>query len=132
MEVRMVRLFWISAGWLAVALGMIGAALPLLPTVPFMLLGAFCFARGSDRAHDWLMGHPRFGPAIRDWQAHGAISREGKTAALVAIAAGFALSLAIGVGGTVLAIQAVVLTGVATFILSRPDRPRDRCPPEAS
>lgn len=128
----MTRLFWIGAGWTAVALGVIGAALPLLPTVPFMLLGAFCFARGSESAHAWLMNHPRFGAAIRDWQAHGAISREGKTAALVAIAAGFALSIALGVGTGLLMVQAAVLTCVAGFILSRPSGPRDQAPSNRS
>ncbi|MEM1160041.1 MAG: YbaN family protein, partial [Pseudomonadota bacterium] len=69
------KILWTLAGWAAFGLGLLGAALPLLPTVPFMLLAAFCFARGSERFHRWLMNHPRFGPGIRDWQAHRAISR---------------------------------------------------------
>ncbi len=117
----MARMFWIAAGWTAVALGVIGSVVPLLPTVPFMLLAAFCFARGSDRAHAWLMSHPRFGPAIEDWRASGAISRPAKRLAVASILAGFGLSLALGVSGTVLAAQAAVLIAVTVFILSRPD-----------
>ena len=121
---QMMRHLWTMAGLSAVGLGFVGVWLPLLPTVPFMLLAAFCFARGSDRFHTWLMTHPRFGPAIRDWQTHGAISRSGKRAAMVAIAAGVLISVILGVAPWALGLQAVVLTMVATFILTRPDGPR--------
>ncbi len=88
-----------------------------------MLLAAFCFARGSERFHDWLINHPTFGPAIRDWRENGAISRRGKRAAVIAIAASFAISVLIGVATTVLIIQAVVLSCVAVFVLTRPTAP---------
>ena len=118
------RLVWTLAGLVAVGLGILGAFLPLLPTVPFMLLAAYCFARGSERLHRWLVNHPRFGPAIRDWQAHGAISRKAKIAAGVAIALAFGMSLVLGVRPMVLGIQAVVLTCVAIFLFTRPEGPR--------
>jgi len=118
-----VRAIWVIGGWLSFALGMIGVVLPLLPTVPFMLLAAFCFARGSERFHDWLVNHRRFGPAIRDWHESGAISRKGKIAAVVAIALSFGVSLTVGVGLAILAVQAAVLLGVLVFILTRPDGP---------
>jgi len=118
------RLLWTLAGWAAFGLGLIGAFLPLLPTVPFMLLAAFCFARGSDRFHAWLMNHPRFGPAIHDWQKHGAISKRGKIAAVAAISAALVMSLVIGVRPMILGIQAVVMACVLLFILTRPDGPK--------
>lgn len=114
------RLFYVLAGWLAFALGLIGVVLPLLPTVPFMLLAAFCFARGSRRFHDWLVGHPRFGPPIRDWREDGAIRPRAKRAAMGAILFSLALSVALGVAPLVLAIQTGVLACVAFFILTRP------------
>jgi uncharacterized protein len=117
------RHLWTIGGLVSFGLGAVGVLLPLLPTVPFMLLAAFCFARGSERFHDWLLAHPRFGPAIRDWRAHGAISRRGKRAAVLAIAATFALSLLLGVPAQGLAIQAAVLACVLLFILTRPDGP---------
>lgn len=55
---------YIGAGFVAVALGLAGIPLPLLPTTPFLLLAAFCFARGSKRWHDWLLAHRIFGPYI--------------------------------------------------------------------
>ncbi len=117
------KYLWISAGWIAFGCGVVGAALPLVPTVPFMLLAAFCFARGSERIHAWLLTHPRFGPAIEDWRMHGAIARPAKRYALMGIGASFALSIAMGVSGSVLAAQAAVLCAVSAFILTRPDRP---------
>lgn len=120
----LMRPLWTLGGFLSFGLGFVGVWLPLLPTVPFMLLAAFCFARGSERFHDWLLAHPTFGPAIRDWRASGAISRRGKRAALAAIVAGFTISVILGVRPEILALQAAVLACVTVFILTRPDAPR--------
>ncbi len=122
---RTVRHLWTAAGLVSFAIGAVGAFLPLLPTVPLMLLAAFCFARGSEPFHQWLVQHPRFGPGIRDWQAHGAISRRGKRAAVIAMAAALGASLLFGVPRYVLAIQAVALVGVLVFILTRPEGPQE-------
>lgn len=115
------KAFWFIIGCLSVALGVIGAALPLLPTVPFLLLAAFCFARSSARVHDWLLNHPRLGPPIADWRENGAIGRRAKWLASGSIAAAFAVSLIIGVAGWVLAAQAATLVCVSLFIWTRPD-----------
>lgn len=117
------RHLWTVGGLVSFGLGAVGVFLPLLPTVPFMLLAAFCFARGSESFHRWLMHHQRFGPSIRDWQRHGAISRGAKRAALVAIAAAFGISLLVGMPAYALGVQAAVLACVVAFILSRPDGP---------
>lgn len=114
------RLIWITAGGLALALGVLGIALPLLPTVPFLLLAAFCFARSSPRLEHWLVTHPQLGPPIRNWRADGAISKRGKISACVAILATFSVSVFLGLPGYVLAIQAVTLGCVMTFLLTRP------------
>src|SRR3546814_11599305 len=57
-----------SAGWASLGLGAIGAFLPLLPTVPFVILAAFCFARSSPRLEKWLLTHPHFGHHIVAWR----------------------------------------------------------------
>jgi uncharacterized membrane protein YbaN (DUF454 family) len=118
----MLRIVWALCGLLSVGFGVLGIALPLLPTVPFMLLAAFCFARSSPQLHNWLISHPYFGPPIMDWQERGAISRRGKIAATVSIGAVLCLSLVLGVGFQVLAVQVIVLAAVMTFIWTRPER----------
>ena len=79
---RVIRAFWVTCGAVSLVLGFIGIFLPLLPTTPFVLLAAACFARGSERFHDWLVSHPRFGPLVRDWQAHRSIPLRAKCLAL--------------------------------------------------
>lgn len=117
------RVLWLAVGFLATGCGIAGVVLPLVPTTPFLLLAAFAFARSSPRLHDWLVNHPRFGPPIADWQAHGAISRRTKLVAAAAMLATLALSVATGVRGEIVVIQAFVLGAVAAFVLTRPDVP---------
>lgn len=68
------RAFWFIAGALAVLLGVVGFFVPLLPTVPFLLLAAFCFSRSCRRCERWMLEHPRIGPHIRDWRESHAVS----------------------------------------------------------
>lgn len=75
---------WLLA-YAALGLGLLGIFVPGLPTVPFILLSAWAAAQGSERLHAWLLAHPRFGPMIRDWQAHGAVSRHSKRMATLAM-----------------------------------------------
>ena len=81
------RRLYLAAGWASVGLGTIGIFLPLLPTVPFMILAAFCFARSSPRLEAKLMGHPRYGPHLVAWREKGAVSRRAKLSATAAFAA---------------------------------------------
>ena len=114
------RIIWAAGGLISMALAFVGVFLPLLPTVPFLLLAAFCFARSSERLHHWLLSHPTFGPPIADWQDSGAISLRAKRLATLSIAAVFAISLALGLRPLILGIQAAVLGAVLVFIWTRP------------
>ena len=115
------RFIWLMFGLMSLAAGLIGVVLPLLPTVPFLLLAAFCFARSSERLHHWLVTHERFGPSITDWHERGAISKRAKRMATVSIVAVFFLSVLIGLKLPLLVIQAVTLGCVLLFIWSRPN-----------
>lgn len=115
------RFVWAFLGITCVGLGMLGAFVPLLPTVPFMLLAAFFFARSSERLHAWLLGHRVFGPAIVEWQARGAINRRAKRYATVSIAVVFLISVLMALKPIILLVQGLVLAGVLAFIWTRPD-----------
>ena len=117
------RMLWRVAGAIALALGILGVPLPLLPTTPFLLLAAFCFSRGSERLHDWLVTHPRLGPPIHQWREHGAISRRAKALAGLAMLAAFLGAWAAGAPRGALTIQIGVLCLVALFIFTRPAPP---------
>ena len=51
-----IKILWLVIGFLAMGIGMIGVALPVLPTTPFLLLASFCLAKGSERFHKWFTG----------------------------------------------------------------------------
>lgn len=115
------KYLWTFLGLMCVGLALIGVVLPLLPTVPFLLLAAFFFAKSSERLHTWLVTHRLFGPMILDWQNSGAIRPKAKKAATISIAAVFLFSVIMGVPSHVIAIQFIVLGGVLTFIWTRPN-----------
>jgi len=89
---RFVRYFLQGVGWLSVALGMTGIFLPVLPTTPFLLLAAACFARSSPRFYHWLVDHPRLGPWIRGYLEGSGIPLKGKVYAIGLMWLGIAFS----------------------------------------
>lgn len=117
---RPLRWLWLLAGWLCLLLGGIGVVTPLLPTVPFVLLAAWCFSRGSARWEAWLLAHPRWGPMVRDWRARRAVPRRAKWLALgmmslsCALAAWHAPAWAAG-------LSALICLSVALWLWRLPD-----------
>ncbi len=63
-----VKIILIISGWLSVGLGFVGIFIPMLPTTPFMLLAAACFAKSSPKFHHWLMNNKIFSRYIRDYR----------------------------------------------------------------
>ncbi len=100
------RPVWLAVGSGFLSLGLVGVVLPVVPTTPFLLIAAACFARSSPRLHGWLLDHPLFGPPIRDWQAHGAIRPRAKAMALASMAGVLVVSALAGLAGWILALQA--------------------------
>lgn len=118
-----VRTLWLILGVAFLALGLAGVVLPVVPTTPFLLLAAGCFAKSSPRLHGWLLAHPTLGPPIRRWEEHGAIAPGAKRLAVGSMVAVFGLSLALGLGWKVLLAQGVLITIGCAFILTRPSGP---------
>jgi uncharacterized membrane protein YbaN (DUF454 family) len=90
---RAVRIVFLSAGVAALALGLLGVFLPILPTTPFVLLAAACFARGSQRLHDWLLEHAVAGPIVREWREHRSMPPGVKPWAFLLMGASFGFSI---------------------------------------
>ncbi len=82
------RRLYLAGGIIAVALGAVGAALPIMPTVPFLLLAVFCFARSNPEWERRILDHPQWGPQVRDWTERRAISRRAKVMAIGAMTVG--------------------------------------------
>jgi uncharacterized protein len=81
------RPLYLTGGIVSTVLGVIGIALPIMPTVPFLILAAFCFARSDPALEARILNHPVYGPPIRTWREKGAVSRRGKVAATFAFSA---------------------------------------------
>lgn len=90
---RLVRWAWCALAYLSLVVGIVGIFVPGLPTTVFVLIAAWAATRGSQRLHDWLLGHPRFGPSIRNWREHGAVSGHGKRMATLTMAVCAAITL---------------------------------------
>lgn len=113
------RPIYTAVGLASVALGTAGVVLPLLPTVPFMILAAFCFAKANPAWEQRLLDHPRFGPHIVAWRTRGAISRRGKAMALAALVASAGVGLAT-LGGWHAYMPLAVAVASGAWIITRP------------
>ncbi|MFN3860514.1 MAG: YbaN family protein [Roseateles sp.] len=115
------QLLWRALALLSLALGLVGVVLPVLPTVPFLLLAAWAAGKGWPALEAWLLAHAHFGPHIRRWRERGAVPRRAKWLAslMMAVSAtGLALSplpLAVKI-----AVPAVMLA-VAIWLWRRPE-----------
>lgn len=79
---RILRWLLIGVGALSLLVGLIGIVLPLVPTVPFLLVTAACWSRASPRWHRWLLSRPKLGPAIARWERERTVSRRARWTAL--------------------------------------------------
>lgn len=116
------RLLWLGIGWASVALGAIGAFLPIMPTVPFLILAVWAFSRSSPYLRDRILDHPTFGPPIRAWQERGVISTVARVWAILAMAAGVAWTLWLGLPIYAIMGQVTVCLLISLYLVTRPAR----------
>ncbi len=117
------RLTYLLLGCLCVALGVAGAFLPVLPTTPFMLLAAACFARASTRFYNWLLNTRTFGPAILEWRMHRSIPYRVKVIAIVTMAITLTASTLLAVeSGWLQGLLAALGVLLATWLYRIPSR----------
>ena len=120
-----VRILFNVAGAVALALGVLGIFLPLLPTTPFVLLAAACFARGSERFHRWLLDNATFGPMVREWESHRSLPYRTKVTAIVLMSVTMAISIVVFVRPLWLKIALALFgVGLAIWMYRIPSRDR--------
>ncbi len=119
----MKKTLYLMAGHLSIILGTIGFFLPVLPTVPFILLAAFCYSKSSTKLHQWLLTHKYFGPPLVDWEENGTIGLKAKWLASIMISLVIIFRLPyLKIALVIRIIVIVILIGVLIFIWSRPSQ----------
>lgn len=102
-------------------LGVVGIAVPVLPTAPFVLVAAACFARSSDRLHGWLVSHPRFGCHIEDYLAGRGLQARTKRVALLTLWASVTVSVVLFVPLLIADLVVIaVAAAVSVYLLRLP------------
>jgi uncharacterized membrane protein YbaN (DUF454 family) len=117
---RLLRPLAVLAGCICVALGVIGAIVPLMPSTVFFIAGAGCFAYASPRLEAWLLSFEFIGGPVRAWRERGAIALPAKLMASAGMALGLTLLAMARPDGIALAAAAAVLALCALFIWTRP------------
>ena len=106
---------------ISLVLGIVGIFLPVLPTVPFLLLAAWAAGHSSPRLSRWLETHPHLGPPIADWRRGGVVSRRAKWLATACMAAGGGASVVLLRGHWAALASVAVMAGVLAWLWRRPE-----------
>ena len=112
-------LIYLSLGFVFVGLATLGAFLPVLPTTPFLIIAAACFARSSKKWHDWLLNNSTFGPTIRNWEEKRCMKRKSKILALSTIFVCGVYSVGFAVDQIYLRVTAAVLILAGMIFVGR-------------
>jgi uncharacterized membrane protein YbaN (DUF454 family) len=115
----------VVAGVLSLAAGIVGIFLPIMPTVPFVLLSAYCFGRSSKRLHNRLLATRYFGPIIRDFESGRGIPRRIKIRAIVVVWISMGISCWIVARPLLYPLLAAIGLGVSVYIYRLPDYEMD-------
>lgn len=109
----LVRWLWLAAGGIAFTLGVIGLFLPVVPTTPFLIVAAACFARSSPALERRLLDSALFGPTLKDWREHRSIARRTKLVAIAMMTVSITASIVLFVEATWQRV-ALAAIGIAT------------------
>jgi len=82
---KLKKILLIFAGFICVAIGTIGVVMPLVPTTPFLLLAALCFAKGSERFHAWFTGLPLYKKHLEGFATTRSMTIKTKLAILIPV-----------------------------------------------
>ncbi|MEO9384956.1 YbaN family protein [Chromobacterium phragmitis] len=120
-----VRWLYLLGGCAMVALAVIGALLPVMPTTIFLILALACFSKSSPRLEQKLLDHPRYGPGLRRWREQRIVPVKAKCFAALGMGGGFVALLLSRPPHWVPWLVAAIELAVLLYLLSRPSRPDD-------
>ena len=126
------RIVYAGIGFACIALGMVGAVLPVLPTTPFLILALWAFSRSSTRLEAWLLAHHRFGPRLIAWRAYRAVPLGVKLTAWGSMLASLALMLVVGAPPLALGGAAALMAIGAIYVARCPSRAPSDEPPSGA
>jgi uncharacterized membrane protein YbaN (DUF454 family) len=116
-------MLWRALALALLALGLLGAFLPVVPTVPFLLASAWAAGRGWPALERWLLNHPLFGEAIRLWREHGAVPRRAKwLASAMMLASAAVLVVATAAPNPVKVAVPLLMSALTVWLWRRPER----------
>ncbi|MDX1738748.1 MAG: YbaN family protein [Alphaproteobacteria bacterium] len=115
-----IRILFLCVGWIALILGIIGAFLPIMPTVPFLIVALWGFSKSSERFHNWLYTHKTYGPMLQAWDKYRAIPLIGKIWAILAMSGSLVIMIFIKVPTWAIMIAATIMISVGIYIITRP------------
>ncbi len=119
------RWLMLALALVCLALGIAGIFLPVLPTVPFLLLAAWAASLSSPRLSRWLDNHPQFGKPLNAWRRHGVVRRRAKWAATIAMSLSATASLVLLRGHWAALLAAACMACVLAWLWRRPEQPAD-------
>ncbi|MBN8944084.1 MAG: YbaN family protein [Rhizobiales bacterium] len=117
---RPLKYLMIAAGWVCVAIGIVGVILPGIPGTVFLIIAAWLFARSSPRFEHWLVTHPKLGPQVVKWRATGAIAPRIKAVAIGSMALSWAI-VWLTAPPIAIAASGLCLAGSALYVGTRPN-----------
>ncbi|RED52499.1 YbaN family protein [Aestuariispira insulae] len=130
---KSLRLVYLLIGFIAVGLAFVGILLPIMPTVPFLIVALWAFSKSSEKFHNWLYSHKSFGPILRDWDQYRVVPIWGKIWSSAAMAGSLVMMIFLfKVPLWAVSCAAVVMAAIAWYILSKPSRKPDGAQSQAA
>lgn len=121
--IYMVRNILLICGILSLILAFVGIFLPLLPTVPLVLLASFFFSRSSPRFHSWLLNNSFFGSMIKDWEQTKCMPLKAKIISISVLVVSIGLSVIFFVSHALIRFILIIIAGgVSAFIIRIPGK----------
>lgn len=124
---RYKKTLYVVAGTVSLAFGIVGIALPVLPTTPFLLLSAACYYKGSQRLHRWLLGNRLFGGYIRNYREGRGIPARAKIFTLAFLWTTISFSVLFAVNDLIVQVLLLAIAvGVSIHVIRLPNLKRTR------